>query len=78
MVRQMEKNSGGTGSCNYALFRNVYQTDQPGNCLQQFPPIIEGVCNTKPDLDINAEGYFWGQLLIKAVIERYTSWVPRI
>lgn len=62
-------NGGGTGSCSYALFRNITAEVCP---LVQ-PQPTPGICNIRAPFPINAEGYFWGQRLISAAMAQYTE-----
>ena len=64
------QNGGGEGSCTYALFRNIYQTGGTGHCFT--PPVpVPGICNIEPPYPIDSQGYFWGQKLVSAVMEKY-------
>jgi hypothetical protein len=65
-------NGGGTGSCSYALSRNIFNSGGIGHCFTPIPP-TQGICNIPPALPIDAEGYFWGQRLVSAAMARYTQ-----
>jgi len=66
------QNGGGTGSCSYALARNLYQVNGTGHCFT--PPIpIPGICSIDPVYPVDSDGYFWGQQLISATLQKYTA-----
>lgn len=58
----------GTGSCSYILNRNLFRNSVP--CLAVTGPSF-GICNIPPPLPFDSEGYFWGQRLISAAMQRY-------
>lgn len=60
--------SSTTGSCDYALRRNLFRSIDP--C---FPLGLTGtgVCNVPPPAPFDAEGYFWAQRLISAAFAQY-------
>lgn len=57
---------GGPQSCSYALRRNLFP--ETGT---EIPTFIPGICNIPPIADIDSEGYFWGQQLIRKVFNKY-------
>jgi len=65
-------NGGGTGSCSYAVARNMFLAGGTGHCFEP-PPPIQGICNISTLLPIDAEGYFWAQRLVSAAMVRYTE-----
>lgn len=68
------QNGGGTGSCNYALLRNIFDSGGTGHCFD--PSVltpVPGICNIDPPLPYDAAGYFWAQNLISAVMKRYAE-----
>ncbi len=62
-------NNGGTGSCNYALYRNIFRKSNP--CPVTVPTPIPGVCTITPQFEFDSEGYFWGQRLVSEAMSRY-------
>ena len=65
-------NGGGTGSCAFAIARNIFQVGGTGHCFPP-PPPIPGICNIPPFAPLDSEGYFWAQRLVSAAMVRYTD-----
>ena len=65
-------NSGGSGSCAYAVQRNLFNSTDPNQC-GPIPIITPGICNIMPPERYDADGYFWAQQLISATIQKYTD-----
>lgn len=66
------QNAGGTGSCSYALTRNIYQVNGTGHCFT--PPVpVSGICSIEPSFPVDSQGYFWGQQLVSAALAKYTA-----
>lgn len=60
--------TGMTGTCSYAIKRNLYRNSFP--CGPVIEP-IGGICNIPPPLPYDSEGFFWAQSLISAAMEKY-------
>lgn len=65
-------NNGGTGSCAYAIGRNIFQAGGTGHCFTP-PTPIPGICSAPPPLPIDSEGYFWAQQLISSALAKYSE-----
>lgn len=60
------------GVCPNILARNMFQTGGPNHCFS--PPVpIPGICNLPPPYPIDSEGFFWGQRLISAAMNKYQT-----
>lgn len=72
-INRWTVNNGGTGSCYYALLRNIFNAPGagPNHCFNPASIVLPpGVCNIEPPFPYNADGYFWGQSLIEATMMR--------
>jgi hypothetical protein len=72
-IERWTTNSGGTGSCNYILQRNVFAVGGTGHCFIPTPTPTPGVCNLPTQYPLDSAGFFWGQRLINAAVAKYTS-----
>lgn len=67
-------NNGLTGSCSYALQRNMFAgTGCNGitGCDCNYQPIVPGICNIEITDPINSEGYYWAQTVVETALDRY-------
>lgn len=68
--------TGMSGSCAYAVMRNIFSIPNAGtgHCFNtDIIPQNNGICNAPQAFDFDAEGYFWAQNLITATIQKYSN-----